>query len=91
MEITLPCDITPRRPYFRILEAYKQYACKIIYLSSEIKEDGSGESRDKKWKEKKLYSFGWDTGGKGTQVLGLTEKTALKCFLKNRMWECGPA
>jgi len=24
MEITLPRDFTPRRPYFRILEAYKQ-------------------------------------------------------------------
>jgi hypothetical protein len=38
-----------------------------------------------------VVSFSWDTGGKGTQVLSLTERMALKRFLKNRMRECGLA
>jgi len=38
-----------------------------------------------------IFSFGWDTGGKGTQFLGLTEGMTLKCVLKNRMRECGLA
>ena len=41
------------------------------------------------WRKNYIVSFVWDTGWKGTQVLGLTEMTALKCFLKNRMLECG--
>ena len=38
-----------------------------------------------------VVSFGWDSGGKITQVSGLTERMALNCFVKNRMPECGLA
>lgn len=38
-----------------------------------------------------IISFVWDTVEKGTEVLGLTERMAVKCFLKNRMRECGLA
>jgi len=36
-----------------------------------------------------IVIFGLDTGGKGTQVLGVTQRMVLKCFFKNRMKKCG--